>query len=66
MTVPTTKIRELLAFRTLLQTGSASETARVLEVSQPAISKALRQLETSLGFALFERINGRLRPTPEA
>ena len=66
MTTPTPKIRELLAFRTLLQTGSASETARVLEVSQPAISKALRQLETSLGFALFERINGRLRPTPEA
>lgn len=60
------KLRELIAFRTLLRTGSASETARVLDVSQPAISKSLRQLEASLGFTLFERIGGRLRPTPEA
>lgn len=60
------KLRELLALRTLLRTGSASETARVLGVSQPAISKSLRQLETSLGFTLFDRTGGRLRLTPEA
>jgi DNA-binding transcriptional LysR family regulator len=66
MVRPTPKIRELLAFRTLLQTGSASEAARVLDVSQPAISKSVRQLEASLGFSLFERKNGRLRATPEA
>jgi DNA-binding transcriptional LysR family regulator len=60
------KIRELEMFRTLLRTGSASDTARVLGVSQPAISKSLRQLEARLGFALFERVNGRLRPTHEA
>lgn len=66
MAHPTPKIRELLAFRTLLQTGSASEAARVLGVSQPAISKSVRQLEAGLGFSLFERKNGRLRATPEA
>lgn len=59
-------LRELDAFRTLLRTRSATETARVLRVTQPAISKALRQLESDLGFALFERVGGRLHPTPEA
>lgn len=50
----------------MLRTGSASEAARVLDVSQPAVSKALRQLESSLGITLFERIGGRLHATPEA
>lgn len=34
-------------------------------MSQPAVSKAIQQLERSIGFALFDRIKGRMVPTPE-
>src|SRR6266566_1166749 len=37
-----------------------------LALSQPAISNALKAMETQAGFALFERINNRLFPTTEA
>ena len=62
----TPKLRELQAFHTVLRTGSVSDAARLLNVSQPAISKALRHLEASLEIALFERVGGRLHATPEA
>lgn len=47
-------------------TGSVSSAAKLLHVSQPAISQVLRHLEDQLHFALFERIKGRLRPTEDA
>lgn len=34
-------------------------------MSQPAVSKTIQQLERSVGFALFDRIKGRMVPTPE-
>ena len=37
-----------------------------LALSQPAVSNALKVMEAQAGFALFERINNRLFPTPEA
>src|SRR6185369_4109497 len=42
------------------------EAARLLGLSQPAISKMLRQAEDRIGFPLFQRIRGRLHATPEA
>lgn len=47
-------------------TGSISGSARMLFVSQPAISRLLAYTEQRLGLTLFERIKGRLYPTPEA
>jgi len=35
-------------------------------ISQPAVSRLIGSLEETLGFPLFERLAGRLRPTPEA
>lgn len=35
-------------------------------MSQPAVSNSIKSAETSLGFLLFERVNNRLVPTPEA
>ena len=35
-------------------------------MSQPAVSNAIKHMEAQLGFALFERVNNRLFPTPEA
>src|SRR4051794_14516492 len=60
------KIRSLDVFRVLLSTRSVTQTAQVLGISQPAVSKHLQQLEADLGFRLFERVSGRLHPTPEA
>ncbi len=58
--------RELEVFRLLLQRRSVTEAARALGVSQPAVSKSLRQLEATLGLTLFERHPAGLRPTEEA
>jgi len=45
--------------------GTASRAAEVLRVSQPAISKAIQELERIIGFQLFDRIKGRMLPTAE-
>ncbi|UTW10744.1 LysR family transcriptional regulator [Marinobacterium rhizophilum] len=58
--------KQLNAFRTIMQTGSMSDAARRLEVSQPAISRLIRDLEQDLGFSLFERRNSRVYATAAA
>ncbi|NVK40772.1 MAG: LysR family transcriptional regulator [Oceanospirillaceae bacterium] len=58
--------KQLTAFRAIMQQGSMTDAARHLGVSQPAISRLVRDLEQSLGFRLFERRNGRLHATPGA
>ena len=40
--------------------------SEMLHISQPATTRLLADLETSLGFALFDRVKGRLYPTVEA
>jgi DNA-binding transcriptional LysR family regulator len=60
------KLRELEILRSVLDLRSVTAAAQLLGVSQPAISKSLQQLEAGLGFPLFERLGGRLLPTPEA
>lgn len=59
-------LRQLEIFRAVMQTGSTKNAARLLSISQPAVSNMLRQFEDQLGFKLFERIGGRLRATREA
>nr|WP_246160639.1 LysR family transcriptional regulator [Aureimonas fodinaquatilis] len=59
-------LRHLQIFRTLIQTLSVTETANLLHVSQPAVSKAMAQLQEEVGFQLFVRLNGRLKPSPDA
>ena len=46
--------------------GTATEAAAALGISQPAVSLAIGSLERELGFVLFERVKGRLKPTREA
>ncbi len=48
-----------------MQAGTTSKAATLLGVSQPAISQSIRKLEDSSGLRLFERVRGRLVPTPE-
>ena len=50
----------------VLLTGSVTAAARLLSVSQPAVTKLLQSAENQLGFKLFVREKGRLVPTQEA
>lgn len=59
-------VRHLAVFRAVMKTGSVSAAARLLAVSQPAVTKTLQQIEWEIGVPLFRRIKGRLRPTPES
>ncbi|AXE95911.1 LysR family transcriptional regulator [Paraburkholderia terricola] len=60
------RLRHIEIFHAIMRTGSLSKAAELLCVSQPAVSKTLAQAERSLGFALFNRVHGRLQPTREA
>jgi DNA-binding transcriptional LysR family regulator len=57
--------RDLEAFEAVMRTGGAGRAADLLGTSQPAISRALAALESACGFALFDRVRGRLVPTRE-
>lgn len=59
-------IRQIEAFNAVMKGGSVTKAAEMLFVSQPAVSKLVQQFESSCGFALFTRGQGRLLPTPEA
>ncbi|WP_347556069.1 LysR substrate-binding domain-containing protein [Robbsia sp. KACC 23696] len=58
--------KQIEVFRAVISTGSISAASKLLCVSQPAVSRLLSYTEQRLGFDLFERIRGRLYPTPEA
>lgn len=59
-------LRQIEVFRAMMLSGSISGAAKLLYVSQPAVSRLIGYTEQRLGFKLFERIKGRLHPTPEA
>lgn len=60
------RLRELRVLRAIITTGTTTAAADLLGISQPAVSRALAQLEDRLGRVLFAREGGRLLPTPEA
>lgn len=60
------RLRHIEVFNALMLTGSVSGAARLVHVTQPAVSKVLAHAETQLGFALFHRHRNRLVPTAEA
>jgi LysR family pca operon transcriptional activator len=49
------RLRHLSAFLEVVQLGSVAAAAKALSVTQPAISKTLRELEEVLGVRLFDR-----------
>lgn len=59
------ELRLLETFRAVVDHRSATGAAAVLGLTQPAVSTQIARLEDAVGFPLFERIGGRLKPTPE-
>jgi DNA-binding transcriptional LysR family regulator len=58
--------RQLEAFRKVMMTGSMTLAAELLKVSQPAVSRLIKDLETTLSIRLFRREGNRLIPGAEA
>ncbi|MDB5955505.1 LysR family transcriptional regulator [Ramlibacter sp.] len=59
-------LRQMEVFRAVMLAGGVNSAAELLHVSPPAISKVLAQAARASGLTLFERVKGRLIPTPEA
>lgn len=60
------RLRQIEVFHAIYTTGSMTAAAASLNVSQPSVSKVLAHAENQLGYRLFERVKGKLFPTPEA
>ncbi len=60
------RLRHIEVFNAVMLTGTVSGAARLLHVTQPAVSRTLQNAEVQLGFSLFQRVRGRLAPTAEA
>lgn len=58
-------IKQLRAFVTVASTRSLADASERLHISQPALSVAIRNLEASVGGALFNRESRQLSLTPE-
>ena len=59
-------LRQMEVFHAIMRAGSVTGAARLLNVTQPAVSTVLRHCESQLRVKLFDRTGGRLHPTPEA
>ena len=60
------RLRQIEVFHAIYTCGSITAAAKLLNVSQPSVSKVLAHAEQQLGFALFDRQKGKIIPTQEA
>jgi DNA-binding transcriptional LysR family regulator len=60
------RMRQIEVLHAVMSSHSISAAARVLRISQPAVSRTIQRLEDTPGAVLFERRRGRLLPTVEA
>ena len=58
--------RHIEVFRAVMTAGSVTGAAALLHSSQPTVSRELARREQLLGYPLFERLQGRLRPNARA
>lgn len=65
MSLPITH-RHIEVFRAVMTAGSVTGAAQLLFTSQPTVSRELARMESLLGYALFDRTPGRVRPTARA
>ena len=64
--LPRIQHRHIEVFRAIMLAGGVTGAAGLLFTSQPTVSRELARLEQLLGYALFERAQGRLRPNARA
>ncbi|MGO7335770.1 LysR substrate-binding domain-containing protein [Rhizobium leguminosarum] len=57
--------RQIEAFRAVMITGTVTDAAAMLRISQPAVSRLISALEHSSGLVLFDRIKKRLVSTAD-
>ena len=57
------KIRHLILARTIAEAGSVAGAADLLHVTQPVVTRGLREVEGILGVSLFERLPRGVQPT---
>ncbi len=55
----------LRLFSAVVEYDGVVSAAKALRLSQPAVSRAVRELETQIGLPLLERTSRRVRLTPE-
>ena len=60
------QFRQIQALHAVIESGTVVGAAGRLSISQPGVSNLISSLEHHVGLKLFERIKGRLHPTPEA
>ena len=60
------RLKHIEVFNAIMLTGSVSGAARLLHVTQPAVTQALQHAEIQLRYELFTRQRNRLVPTREA
>jgi DNA-binding transcriptional LysR family regulator len=58
--------RQIEIFSAVMKSGTVSRAAEILGITQPAVSRAIAQLECEIGFLLFDRVRSRIVPRPEA
>lgn len=58
-------LRQLEVLRAVVLSRTTVAAAHKIGLSQPAVSNAIRSIESLLGFALFTRLNNRMIPTAE-
>ena len=58
--------KQINAFRMVMRHGSITAAANALNVSQPAVSRLIADLERAVGFPLLLRLGGKAQPTTEA
>lgn len=56
-------LRQVEAFKAVIENGTLQRAAEILHVSQPAMSKIIAHLEADTGLQLFDRMKRRLAPT---
>ena len=59
----TMEIKDMRALYAIVEEGNISHAAQRLDIAQPALSRQMKRLETSLGVQLFERGSRRIRLT---
>lgn len=58
--------RQVEAFRAVMLDGGMTAATESLHITQPAVSRLIKDLEEDLGLRLFDRLGNKITPTAEA